>query len=405
MSPSAPAAASPPYRCHVFLIPGFFGFADLGDVRYFAHVERSLRKALRARGVEPRLHMARVPPTGSLTRRAAALAEEIAAADPAIEDVHLIGHSTGGLDARLLCAPGVELPTDVPVGPIAARVRSVVAVATPHRGTPMAAWFTNRLGQPLLRLVSAATLRVIQLGGVPRRPLVRLLRALRPTGGLAGLDGGLLDSIYSDILRDFSPESREQLSRFFAEVTADTALMAQLGTQAMDLFNAKATAREGVRYGSVVTRARPPSLRGMVKAGLRPGMQGTYALYQLLYRISGAWTPADVHDDLMQRRTLEAAYGDLPDPTANDAIVPTRSQVYGKVVRAVWADHLDVIGHFSGARLDPPHHDWLHTRSHFDSAAFEAVWSDVAAFALGVRPRRGSRSPWPVSSPDDAPDG
>ncbi len=393
------AAPADPYHCHVFLVPGFFGFADLGDVRYFAHVERVLRRHFRDRGARARLHLVRVPPTGSLPRRAAALAEAIAAADPDIEDVHLIGHSTGGLDARLMCAPGVELPTDVRVAPLAARVRSVIGVATPHRGTPMAAWFTNRMGQPLLRLVSAATLRVIQLGGVPRRPLARLLRALRPTGGLAGLDGGLLDSIYRDILQDFGPERRDQLSRFFGEVTADTALMAQLGPETMDLFNAKATAMPDVRYGAVVTRAQPPSLRGMVKAGLRPGVQGTYALYQLLYRISGAWTPADVHDDLMQRRTLEAAYGDLPDPTANDAIVPTRSQVYGKVIRAVWADHLDVIGHFAGARLDPPHHDWLHTRSHFDRPAFEAVWSDVVDFALGLRPRRGSRAPGPVSGP------
>lgn len=390
---SAPPA---PARCHVFLVPGFFGFADLGDVRYFAHVERALRRHFGERGVEPRLHLVRVPPTGSLPRRAAALAEQIAAADPDIDDVHVIGHSTGGLDARLLCAPGVELPTDVRLEPVAARVRSVIGVASPHRGTPMAAWFTNRLGQPLLRLVSAATLRVIQLGGVPRKPLVRLMRAMKVPGGLAGLDGGLLDSIYRDILSDFGPDRREQLGRFFADVTADTALMAQLGPEAMDLFNAKATARPGVRYGSVVTRARPPSLKGMVQAGLKPGVQGTYALYQVLYRISGGWSPADVHDDVMQRRTLEAAYGDLPDQTANDAIVPTRSQVFGRVVRAVWADHLDVIGHFAGARHDPPHHDWLHTRSHFDRSAFEAVWSDVVDFALGVRPQSRSLPPRPI---------
>lgn len=375
-------------RCHVFLIPGFFGFADLGDVRYFSHVERFLRAAYAARGVEARLHLVRVPPTGSLPRRSAALAEQVAVADPKIHDIHLIGHSTGGLDARLMCAPGVELPTDRSVDALAARVRSVVSVATPHRGTPMAAWFTTRLGQKLLRVVSVATMRVIQLGGMPSKSVLRLLDAMKVPGGLAGLDGGLLDSIYNDIVRDFGPERRDQLVRFFTDVTADTALMAQLGPEAMDLFNAKATRRGDVRYGAVVTRARPPSLRGHVRAGLRPGVQATYALFRMLYRINGAWSPGDVHDDSRQRAALEAAYGDVPASVDNDAVVPTRSQVHGQVIRAVWADHLDVIGHFADARHDPPHHDWLHSRTGFDRAAFEAVWGAVVDFTLaGVNGR------------------
>lgn len=371
------------------MIPGFFGFADLGDVRYFSHVERFLRAAYAARGVEARLHLVRVPPTGSLPRRSAALAEQIAVADPRIHDIHLIGHSTGGLDARLLCAPGVELPSDRPLEVLAERVVSVVSVASPHRGTPMAAWFTTRLGQKLLRVFSVATLRAIQLGGVPSKPLVRLLEAMKVPGGLAGLDGGLLDSIYSDIVRDFGPERRDQLVRFFTDVTADTALMAQLGPEAMDLFNAKATRRAGTRYGSVVTRARPPSLRGHVRAGLKPGVQATYALYRMLYRINGSWRSGDVHDDTRQRAALEGAYGDLPAQSDNDAVVPTRSQVHGQIIRAVWADHLDVIGHFADARHDPPHHDWLHSRTGFDRGAFESVWGAVVDFTLAGGVGRG----------------
>lgn len=366
----------------MFLIPGFFGFADLGDVRYFSHVERALRAAYEAQDVEARLHLVRVPPTGSLPRRSAAVAEAIAVADPAIRDVHLVGHSTGGLDARLLCAPGVELPTHHPIDPLADRIRTVVSVATPHRGTPMAAWFTTRLGQKLLRLVSALTLRVIQVGGVPSRPLVRLLEAMKIPGGLAGLDGGLLDSIYTDIVRDFGPERRDQLVRFFTDVTADTALMAQLGPDAMDMFNAKATRRPGTRYGSVVTRARRPTVRGHLRAGLRPGVQATYALFRALYAINGGWSSTDVHDDTRQRAALQAAYGDLPTHTDNDAIVPTRSQVHGQIIRAVWADHLDVIGHFADARRDPPHHDWLHSRSQFDRETFDDVWGAVVDYTL-----------------------
>lgn len=377
--PSAPSV------CHIFLVPGFFGFADLGDVRYFRHVERVLRRLYVERGCEARLHVVRVPPTGSMVRRAAALAEQIAVADPRVPDVHVIGHSTGGLDARLLCAPGVELPTDISLEPVKGRVRSVVCVSSPHRGTPMAAWFTNNLGQKLLRIVSAATIQVIGFGRLPIKPMLKLIEALRVGGDLAGLDGGLLDSIYQDILRDFGPERREQVARFFAEVSADTALMAQLSPAAMDLFGSQVTARSGVRYGSVVTRARPPSLRTTFRAGLRPGVQATYVLFRLLHRLNRRWSPTDVPVDTIQRRALEAAYGDLPNPRANDAIVPTLSQVHGRLIRAVWADHLDVIGHFAGGHLRPPHHDWLHSRSHFDRQTFESLWRDVVDFTLGAR--------------------
>lgn len=45
---------------------------------------------------------------------------------------HLIGHSSGGLDVRLLTAPGVGLPTDVNVERLAGRVRTVITLSTPR---------------------------------------------------------------------------------------------------------------------------------------------------------------------------------------------------------------------------------------------------------------------------------
>lgn len=54
---------------------------------------------------------------------------------------------------------------------------------------------------------------------------------------------------------------------------------------------------------------------------------------------------------------LRRVYDGLPDTDASDGIVPTLSQVWGPVIHAAAADHLDAIGHFPDASCDPPHVD------------------------------------------------
>ncbi|RZO60262.1 MAG: triacylglycerol lipase, partial [Sandaracinaceae bacterium] len=50
-------------RHHVYLIPGFFGFANFGDFKYFAHVREHLRDRLDRRGVNAAIHYAPSFPT------------------------------------------------------------------------------------------------------------------------------------------------------------------------------------------------------------------------------------------------------------------------------------------------------------------------------------------------------
>jgi len=80
---------------------------------------------------------------------------------------------------------------------------------------------------------------------------------------------------------------------------------------------------------------------------------------------------------------LRRAYGELPSPDANDGLVPTLSQAWGRVIHAAVADHLDVLGHFRDATHAPPHVDWLVTGSGFTRRRFEALWADVAKFLAG----------------------
>jgi len=63
----------------------------------------------------------------------------------------------------------------------------------------------------------------------------------------------------------------------------------------------------------------------------------------------------------------------------SDGVVPVLSQVWGRVLHVARGDHLDVVGQY-GAIGEGWGGDWLPSASGFDAAAFEALWSDVAAF-------------------------
>jgi hypothetical protein len=55
--------------------------------------------------------------------------------------------------------------------------------------------------------------------------------------------------------------------------------------------------------------------------------------------------------------------------------------VWGELVSAVVADHLDVIGHFDEA---PDYVGWLKSGSHFRSTTFNGVWNQVLDFMVGA---------------------
>jgi hypothetical protein len=278
----------------------------------------------------------------------------------------------------------VTLPTEVNVERLARRVRTIVTVATPHHGTPLAAFFATLQGQRLLQLLSLATIRALHLG---RLPLTLLLRV----GGLAArLDEGvlnskLLDELFGRLLEDFSAGRRRAVRALLSEVAADQALLVQLSPEPMELFDAAVLSRESVATGCVVTQATPPSLRANLEAGLDVAAQVSVAVYSALHRLAAP--PKDAPAPRLapgQVRALRRFFGALPPVTANDGIVPTLSQLHGRVLYGARGDHLDVLGHFGDAALDPPHVDWLTTGSGFDRRGFDAVWTAVAVFLAGA---------------------
>lgn len=364
---------------HIVLVPGFFGFANLGDFAYFGHVKDLVTEIAPSMGVEGQVRVVATEPTASLPRRAALLCEAVAALlEETPGDVAVVGHSSGGLDARLLVTPHVSLPTSADVEACAGEVRAVVTVSTPHHGTPLAHLFTSLLGQQLLQLLSLTTIYTLRTGRLPMSVALAFARLLRHPGSRPS---GVLDQLFLQLLADFSGNRRRAIEEFFTNVRSDQGLVAQIAPTGMDLFNASTENRPGVRYGCVATRARPPGLRSLARAGLNAYAQATHALYIALYRFASR-----SGRERMPRLTsehvavLRRAYGRIPDPSANDGIVPTLSQVWGELITAVWADHHDVIGHFHHPTHVPPHFDWVASGTGFDRQDFEATWRAVVAF-------------------------
>lgn len=119
----------------IVLAHGLFGFNEirLGPLpvsRYF----RGIPEWLRAQG--NRVAVTQVPPIAGLASRSRRLGEQIQAAFPD-EPVHIIGHSSGGLDARWLLTDPYWTR----------RVVSLTTIGTPHLGSAIADFAKLRLGR------------------------------------------------------------------------------------------------------------------------------------------------------------------------------------------------------------------------------------------------------------------
>lgn len=141
----------------VVLIPGFLGFDHFGSFPYFAQtVGTAIRVALEMRG---RRGLAVVPsqtvPAGSLADRQrhllasleAAVAYYAARKGSTLPRLHLVGHSTGGVDAELFTYRQAldGTPWSARENELRACLRSIVTVASPLQGTwlaesPLARW-------------------------------------------------------------------------------------------------------------------------------------------------------------------------------------------------------------------------------------------------------------------------
>jgi hypothetical protein len=296
-----------------------FGFGRLASYDYFEHLERALSDALRKRGDETATWVLDVPPTASVRRRAGKMAELVArTSDDDGEPVHIVGHSTGGVDARLVASPGARLPCDPSALEWLPRLASVTTLSTPHHGTPLASFFATVSGQRMLYALSALTFIALTLGSPPLAAASALVVAIGRIDRALGLDIRVLDKTTEALLR-------------------------------------------------VLDEARSREVRAYLDA-----INQDDERYPCAERSAGDETEA----------MLKRVFGRTPGARANDGVVPIRSQLWGKLVWAGYADHLDVLGHFDGSGRgrggDPRHVDWLRSGADFDRPRFEAMAEAIA---------------------------
>jgi triacylglycerol lipase len=391
-------AETPRPVVHVVLVPGFFGFGRLGDISYFAGVRAWLEARLNEAGLTPRIIEVVTPPTASIRRRAASVVEAIVLASEQPGDIHLVGHSTGGLDARLAAAETAALPTTARIADYA-RLRSLVSVSCPHFGTNVSTYFTRPLGRAVFRLGASYLAFMLERRRFPLKALLRIGYWVVRLRDPWRKQRGTFEQLYDRLLNDLSDERRLELAQFLRQISQEQALLFQLTPAGCDLLNA-CTLDPPLAYASVISCARAPRFRTLVRAMLNLYTQLMYPMYWLLHRLA-----REPNDELRAQFTptqlgaVDAGLGRPATGADTDGVVPVLSQVWGSVLHVAHGDHLDVVGQY-GALGDATNAkdaswggDWLPSDSGFDRAAFETLWSKVADFIVAQSSRHEAKSP------------
>jgi hypothetical protein len=387
---------------HIYFSPGMFGFARLASYDYFGHVDRALHKRFRDAGEALETHVSDALPTESVRRRSARLATQVDRTSKGEGLIHLLGHSTGGLDGRLVASPSARLPIAVDALAWLPRLRSVTTMNTPHYGTPLASFFATSKGQRVLYAMSAFTFVGLTLGERPLAAASLLIGILGRGDRAMGLDIRILDKSIDGLLALVDDARSPDVRTYLNAIKADQGSMLQLSPEAMDMMLAGFEDRPGVAYQSTAAMSPTPSPGNWMGTLGHPWSSISLALFTALHAITShhdrRYPCAAMPRDATDRRpwagdeaeaTLVRALGASPDLHANDGVVPMRSQIWGKLVWAGLGDHLDVLGHYHDktpeADVAVRHHDWLTSGSAFDDAHFDALMDAIAKGMLEAR--------------------
>jgi triacylglycerol esterase/lipase EstA (alpha/beta hydrolase family) len=370
----------------IYFVPGMFGFGKLAGYDYFTHVREALEQRFEAAGIPAAFEDVPAPPTSSLRYRSRVLATTVARSS-SLDDgpIHLVGHSTGGLDVRLLLSPSANLGLPAELLAFRNRVASAVTVNTPHYGTPLASYFTTVSGTRVLYALSLLTVISLSLGDPPLSILSRVVAGVGNIDNLFGGNLKLISRFTDSILRFVDKEGREEIHEFLSKVRVDQGGVVQLMPEAMDLFNAATENLLNVRYACVASAAPPPSSLRAARRVRSPYAALTAALYATLYQFTSQRPKVYPYARPSPRESelFRAGIDHEVNESSNDGIVPTLSMLWGELLWAGEADHLDVLGHFYDDVTPTSHTDWVTSGSRFTRQRFGALMDAIARFQLG----------------------
>jgi len=369
--------ASPTH--HVLLIPGFFGFGKFGELSYFSGVREAIESNFERFGLPVMVTEVPTLPMSSIRFRAALVLETLAAVASADDGpIHLIGHSTGGLDARLAIAPTASLPSKA-LFDAYDRIKTLVTICTPHYGTPVATYFTRPIGRFLIRTIGRYLIFMLERGRVPLKLMLRLgyfiVRARDPFRKRRSA----FDDLYDKLLSDLTEPRILELATFLRAVVKDQSLLFQLTPAGCDLINA-CTADPKIAYASVVACATPPSWRNGWRSLRDLYAQIMFPVYTFLHRIARRDELGNPPLSAAQVAQLQGSAARLPLRDDSDGLVPTLSQIWGTVLYFAHADHLDVVGQYGLSSQAAATGDWIPSYSPFGHEQFSELWRRVALF-------------------------
>jgi hypothetical protein len=259
-------------------------------------------------------------------------------------------------------------------------------VTTPHHGTPLANHFVSIQGQTLLLVLSA-----LATSGQGRGTILAAAKAIAMVARLddwLGRSEGVLDRIAEGLLRKIRFDRRDPVWKYLGEIERDQGAVLQLTPEGIELFDAAVVDRTGIDYGCVVAGVPKPREEFKMKEILDPEHIALRALFRLLHALTSR---QHLHYPYPKptkatQRLLDRGLGFKATAAINDGIVPTLSQLHGRVLHVARADHLDVVGHYTLAGGHSG--NWLPSGAGFTPEAFEATWDAVAASIAKPRPAR-----------------
>lgn len=377
-------------RHRVYFVPGIFGFGRLAGYDYFNHLRKGLEQRFRDAGHEVSFEDVPAPPTSSLRYRSRIVATTIERTAGPLDPIHLVGHSTGGLDLRLVLSPSVRLGLEPGLLDWRGRVQSAVSINTPHYGTPLAGFFSTVSGTRMLYVLSLITVISLSIGEPSLAIFSRLLAGIGGVDSIFGGDLRLFSRVTDNVLRFVDKDARVEITDFLSKVRIDQGGIIQLMPEAVDLFNASTEPAADVRFGCIASAAPPPRSMRLARRIRSPYAAFTAAIYSTLYQFASKVPDVYPYARPTERELSLLRAGidhEIVDST-NDGIVPTLSMLHGALIWAGEADHLDVLGHFADDAEERSkdavrHRDWITSGARFSRRRFNALLDALAAFQLG----------------------